>query len=307
MKKQRVLVLLAAGMGSRYGGLKQIDPIDAAGNLIIDFSIYDAIRAGFHDLVFIIKHEIEQDFMDAIGSRISRRANVKCAFQEMNKLPHGLKAPEGRTKPLGTTHALLCARDEIGGRPFAVINSDDYYGTSAYRVIYDALCHAQDKDTYDYYMVGYELGKTVTDHGSVARGICVTDGKGHLTGIDERTRVEKYPGGIHFTEDGEHWVDVPADTTVSMNLWGYTPGFLKELEARFPAFLDKALAENPIKGEFFLPLAVSQLIAEKKATVTVLTSPDKWYGVTYAADKPAVVAALRRMTDEGKYPDGLWK
>ena len=232
---------------------------------------------------------------------------IRYAYQELDDIPAGYTVPEGRTKPWGTCHAVLCAREAIGDAPFAVINADDYYGTSAYWVIYDALCHAQDKDTYDYYMVGYELGKTVTDHGSVARGICVTDGKGHLTGIDERTRVEKYPGGIHFTEDGEHWVDVPADTTVSMNLWGYTPGFLKELEARFPAFLDKALVENPIKGEFFLPLAVSQLIEEKKATVTVLTSPDKWYGVTYAADKPAVVAALRRMTDEGKYPDGLWK
>ena len=308
MARKPILVVMAAGMGSRYGGLKQIDPVGSQGEAILDYSLYDAHKAGFDTAVIIIKEAIRKDFMETVGERLKKcPMEIRYAYQELDDIPAGYTVSEGRTKPWGTCHAVLCAREAIGDAPFAVINADDYYGTSAYRVIYDALCHAQDKDTYDYYMVGYELGKTVTDHGSVARGICVTDGKGHLTGIDERTRVEKYPGGIHFTEDGEHWVDVPADTTVSMNLWGYTPGFLKELEARFPAFLDKALAENPIKGEFFLPLAVSQLIGEKKATVTVLTSPDKWYGVTYAADKPAVVAALRRMTDEGKYPDGLWK
>ena len=300
MARKPILVVMAAGMGSRYGGLKQIDPVGSQGEAILDYSLYDAHKAGFDTAVIIIKEAIRKDFMETVGERLKKcPMEIRYAYQELDDIPAGYTVPEGRTKPWGTCHAVLCAREAIGDAPFAVINADDYYGTSAYRVIYDALCHAQDKDTYDYYMVGYELGKTVTDHGSVARGICVTDGKGHLTGIDERTRVEKYPGGIHFTEDGEHWVDVPSDTTVSMNLWGYTPGFLKELEARFPAFLDKALVENPIKGEFFLPLAVSQLIGEKKATVTVLTSPDKWYGVTYAADKPAVVAALRRMTDEG--------
>ena len=278
MARKPILVVMAAGMGSRYGGLKQIDPVGSQGEAILDYSLYDAHKAGFDTAVIIIKEAIRKDFMETVGERLKKcPMEIRYAYQELDDIPAGYTVPEGRTKPWGTCHAVLCAREAIGDAPFAVINADDYYGTSAYRVIYDALCHAQDKDTYDYYMVGYELGKTVTDHGSVARGICVTDGKGHLTGIDERTRVEKYPGGIHFTEDGEHWVDVPADTTVSMNLWGYTPGFLKELEARFPAFLDKALAENPIKGEFFLPLAVSQLIAEKKATVTVLTSPDKWY------------------------------
>ena len=306
MKKQPVLVLLAAGMGSRYGGLKQIDPIDAAGNLIIDFSIYDAIRAGFHDLVFIIKHEIEQDFMDAIGSRISRRANVKCAFQEMNKLPHGLKAPEGRTKPLGTTHALLCARDEIGGRPFAVINSDDYYGPAAYKQLYEFL--AGDTPSDEQLMIGYKLENTLTENGSVARGVCMADENGYLTRINERTRIEQYDGGIHFTEDGgESWTDLPADTIVSMNLWGFMPSFITEIQNRFSAFLDKALVENPMKGEYFLPLPVAQIIDDGVGSVKVLTSPDKWFGVTYAADKPMVVAALRKLTDDGLYPDGLWK
>ena len=232
---------------------------------------------------------------------------IRYAYQELDDIPAGYTVPEGRTKPWGTCHAVLCAREAIGDAPFAVINADDYYGTSAYRVIYDALCHAQDKDTYDYYMVGYELGKTVTDHGSVARGICVTDGKGHLTGIDERTRVEKYPGGIHFTEDGEHWVDVPADTTVSMNLWGYTSSFLKELEARFPTFLDKALAENPIKGEFFLPLAVSQLIGEKESHGHGADFPRQM--VRRDLRRRQACGGSRPAPDDrrGKYPDGLWK
>ena len=307
MASKPVLVVMAAGMGSRYGGLKQIDPVGSQGEAILDYSLYDAHKAGFDTAVIIIKEAIRKDFMDTVGQRLKRcPMEIRYAYQELDKLPAGYTVPEGRTKPWGTCHAVMCARDAIGDAPFAVINADDYYGSSAFRVVYDALCKAQDGETYDYCMVGYELSKTVTEHGSVARGVCVTDGKSYLTGIVERTRIETYPGGIHYTEDGETWVDLAPDTTVSMNLWGYTPGFLNELEARFPAFLDKALVENPIKGEFFLPLAVEQLIEEKKATVKVLTSPDKGYGVTYAADKPTVVAALRRMTDEGKYPDGLW-
>ena len=248
MKKQPVLVLLAAGMGSRYGGLKQIDPIDAAGNLIIDFSIYDAIRAGFHDLVFIIKHEIEQDFMDAIGSRISRRANVKCAFQEMSKLPHGLKAPEGRTKPLGTTHALLCARDEIGGRPFAVINSDDYYGPAAYKQLYEFL--AGDTPSDEQLMIGYKLENTLTENGSVARGICEVDGEGFLTHIVERRRIFKREHGGAFTEDdGKTFIELPEGTPVSMNCWGFKPDILPMLEDVFKANFEAGIKENPAKYE----------------------------------------------------------
>ena len=306
MMNKPVLVVLAAGMGSRYGGLKQIDALGGNGEAILDYSIYDAYQAGFRTAVILIKEAIREDFMATVGKRLaSSPMEIRYAYQELNKLPAGYSVPEGRVKPFGTGHAIICAGEEVGNAPFVVINADDFYGRTAFQKMYEFLSAAT--DPFDYCMVGYELGKTVTDNGSVARGVCSTDAQGNLTTITERTRIEKYPGGIHFTEDGEHWVDVPADTTVSMNLWGYTPSFLKELEARFPAFLDKALVENPIKGEFFLPLAVSQLIGEKKATVTVLTSPDKWYGVTYAADKPAVVAALRRMTDEGKYPDGLWK
>ena len=308
MSKKPVLVIMAAGMGSRYGGLKQIDPVGSCGEAILDYSLYDAYEAGFETAVIIIKEAIKKDFMETVGKRLEKAPiEIRYAYQELDKLPEGYSVPEGRTKPWGTSHAVLCAKKEIGGAPFAVLNSDDYYGKSAFKVIYDYLCQAEDKEKYDYCMVGYELGKTVTDNGSVARGVCETDENGYLTGINERTKIEKYEAGIHFTEDdGNTWTDVPADATVSMNMWGYTPSFIQEIENRFPAFLDRALSGNTGKAEFFLPVTVSQLLAEDKATVKVLTSPDKWYGVTYAADKPVVVAALKEMAAEGKYPNGLW-
>ena len=301
-----VLVVMAAGMGSRYGGLKQIDPVGSHGEAILDYSIYDAYEAGFETTVIIIKDAIRKDFMDTVGARLEKSPmEIRYAYQELDKLPAGYTNPEGRVKPWGTCHAVLCAKDVIGDAPFAVINADDYYGKSAFKVIYDYL--STNEDPNGYCMVGFQLGNTVTDHGSVARGVCVANAEGYLTKIDERTRIEKYEGGIHYTVDGENWVDVPAETTVSMNMWGYMPSFLKELESGFPKFLDKALVENPMKGEYFLPLAVDKLINSGEATVKVLTSPDKWYGVTYAADKPMVVAALQGMTADGKYPDGLWK
>ena len=308
MSKKPVLVVMAAGMGSRYGGLKQIDPVGSCGEAILDYSLYDAHEAGFETAVIIIKEAIKKDFMDTVGKRLQKAPlEIRYAYQELDKLPEGYSVPEGRTKPWGTSHAVLCAKEEIGDAPFAVLNADDYYGKSAFKVIYNYLCQAQDKEKYDYCMVGYELGKTVTDNGSVARGVCQTDDCGNLIAVHERTKIEKYAGGIHYTEDdGASWTDVPAETTVSMNMWGYTSSFLKEIEARFPAFLDRALSGNTAKAEFFLPVTVSQLLEEGKATVKVLTSPDKWYGVTYAADKPMVVAALREMAEEGKYPDSLW-
>ena len=308
MAKKPILVVMAAGMGSRYGGLKQIDPVGSQGEAILDYSLFDAHEAGFETAVIIIKEAIREDFMATVGKRLEKcPMEIRYAYQELNKLPEGSAVPEGRVKPWGTCHAVLCAKDEIDGAPFAVINADDYYGKSAYRVIYNALCQAQDGQKYDYCMVGYQLGNTVTDNGSVARGICQTDEQNFLTQVVEQTRIEKYEGGIHYTEDGEAWVDVPAETIVSMNMWGYTPSFLKELEARFPLFLDTLAVQNPEKAEFFLPFAVENLLSEGKATVKVLQSPDKWYGVTYAADKPQVVAALKQKTEEGLYPDGLWK
>ena len=304
-----VLVVMAAGMGSRYGGLKQIDPVGSQGEAILDYSIYDAYEAGFRTAVIIIKEAIREDFMQTVGKRLERSPmEIRYAYQELDKLPEGYSVPEGRTKPWGTSHAVLCAKEAIGDAPCAVINADDYYGKSAFRVIYDYLVKAADGEKYDYCMVGYELGKTVTDNGSVARGICETDENGNLTVINERTKIEKYEGGIHFTEDdGASWTDVSADTTVSMNMWGYTSSFLTEIEARFPAFLDAALSGNTAKAEFFLPVTVAALLAENKAAVKVLHSADKWYGVTYAADKPMVVAALQEMTEKGLYPaKGLW-
>ena len=305
MAKKPVLVVMAAGMGSRYGGLKQIDPVGSQGEAILDYSIYDAHQAGFETVVIIIKEAIRKDFMETVGKRLEKApVEIRYAYQELDKLPAGITIPEGRTKPWGTSHAVLCAREQIDGAPFAVINADDYYGKAAFKVIFDALSSMTDPN--GYCMVGYELGKTVTENGSVARGVCQTDDKGYLTEVIERTSIETYEGGIRYQENGEY-TDLPADTTVSMNMWGFMPGFLDEIDARFGAFLKDAIPNNPLKCEYFLPLPVSQLIKEGKATVKVLTSPDRWFGVTYAADKPVVVAALKAMTDEGKYPDGLWK
>jgi len=307
MTKKPVLVVMAAGMGSRYGGLKQIDPVGSCGEAILDYSVYDAHEAGFDTIVIIIKEAIKKDFMETVGARLAKApVEIRYAYQELDKLPEGYTVPEGRTKPWGTSHAVLCAKDAIDGAPFAVINADDYYGKSAFKVIYDALCQAQDGEKFDYCMVGYEVGKTVTENGSVARGVCYADENGYLTEVVERTRIEKYDGGIHYTEDGTNWVELTEDTIVSMNMWGFTPSFLAEIERGFAAFLDKTLAENPLKGEYFLPFVVQNLLSADQATVKVLTSPDKWYGVTYAADKPVVVAALREKTAQGMYPDGLW-
>ena len=304
-----VLVVMAAGMGSRYGGLKQIDPVGSHGEAILDYSLFDAHEAGFETAVIIIKKAIEKDFMETVGERLKKcPMEIRYAYQEVEKnIPQGYQIPAERSKPWGTSHAVLCAQKEIGDAPFAVINADDYYGKSAYKVIYDFLSQAQDGEFYDFCMVGYQLGNTVTDNGSVARGICTTDDNGYLTQVVERTKIEKYDGGIHFTEDdGATWTDVPAETNVSMNMWGFTPVFLEEIAARFPEFLAVDVPKNPAKAEFFLPRTVSELLSEKKATVKVLESADKWYGVTYAADKPQVVAALKAMAEDGKYPDGLW-
>ena len=305
MTKKPVLVVMAAGMGSRYGGLKQIDPVGSHGEAILDYSLFDAHEAGFETAVIIIKEAIKKDFMDTVGKRLENcPMEIRYAYQEMDKaLPAGFAVPEGRTKPWGTSHAVLCAREEIGDAPFAVINSDDYYGKQSFREIYNFL-----SDTTDgcFCMVGYQLGKTVTDNGSVARGVCQTNEQDYLTAIVERTRIEKYENGIHFTVDGENWEDLSADTPVSMNMWGYTPAFLAELAARFPKFIAEEVPANPAKAEMFLPMTVGQLLEEGKATVKVLRTADQWFGVTYAADKPVVVAALKAMADEGQYPDGLW-
>lgn len=303
--KKPILVVMAAGMGSRYGGLKQMDPVGANGEVILDYSVFDARRAGFETVVFIIKREIEADFKARIGSRIEPHMEVRYAYQDLHDLPEGYAVPEGRVKPWGTGQAIIAGRDVIDA-PFAVINADDYYGVECFRRLYDFL--TQPRGAGEYCMVGYLLRNTVTDNGSVARGVCASDGAGNLTVINERTRIEKHPGGIHYTEDdGQSWVELDPDTLVSMNMWGFQPELVGVLQQRFPAFLDQALAENPMKGEYLLPNVVRDLLSEGKATVKVLSSPDKWYGVTYQEDKPCVVQAMADKAAQGIYPTPLWK
>lgn len=301
--KKPVLVIMAAGMGSRYGGLKQIDPIDEQGHIIIDFSIYDAIKAGFEKVIFIIKKENEEAFKEVIGNRMEKKIQVEYVYQELNKLPEGVQIPEGRQKPFGTGHAVLCCKDVIDG-PFTVINADDYYGRDAYKVIYDYLVSHQDDEKYRYTMVGYALKNTLTDNGHVARGVCETDEAGFLTDIHERTHIEKRNGGAAYTEDdGATWHELPMDSTVSMNMWGFSKSILKELEAGFQKFLKEELPKNPLKGEYFLPFAVDELLQQNKASVQVLTSGDKWYGVTYKEDKEMVINAIAGLKKQGMYPE----
>ncbi|MDD3277664.1 MAG: sugar phosphate nucleotidyltransferase [Lachnospiraceae bacterium] len=306
-KKKPVLVIMAAGMGSRYGGLKQIDPVDAEGDIIMDFSIYDAKKAGFEKVVFIIKKAIEKDFKEHVGNRISEQMEVAYVYQELDKLPEGFSVPEGRVKPYGTGHAILCCLEEIDG-PFAVINADDYYGAHAFHEIYQYLATHEDDGMYRYCMVGYILGNTLTDNGHVARGVCSTDSDNHLTSICERTHIEREKEGAAYTEDeGATWQEIDINSVVSMNMWGFGASILPELNNRFAAFLNSSLQTNPLKGEYFLPSVVQELLEEKKATVEVLKSEDKWYGVTYKEDKAVVTAAIQDMKDRGIYPKNLWE
>lgn len=305
--KKPVLVIMAAGMGSRYGGLKQIDPVDNEGHIIMDFSIYDAKRAGFEKVVFIIKKAIEKEFKAGIGDRISQYMDVEYVYQELDTLPEGFEVPDGRVKPFGTGHAILSCKDVVDG-PFAVINADDYYGVHAFQEIYNYLTENEDDEKYHYAMVGYILSNTLTENGYVSRGICEMDKDAFLTGITERTHIEQRDMGVQFTEDdGKTWEDVAADSIVSMNMFGFTASMLKELECRFPEFFGKGLKENPMKCEYFLPSVVSDLIEEDKADVKVLRSEDRWYGITYKEDKEAVVSAVQKLKDTGVYPQHLWE
>lgn len=305
--KEPILVIMAAGMGSRYGGLKQMDPVGPDGEAILDYSLFDARRAGFKRAIILIKHEIEEDFMRLVGNRLAGQMDeVRFAFQQLDKLPAGFQVPQGRVKPWGTGHAVLCCRELIDA-PFAVINADDYYGVDCFRLAYETLCGLKDDEKARYIMVGYQLRNTLTDNGHVSRGVCTVDENGFLTDIHERTHIIKTVDGALYTEDGQTYHKLPEDALVSMNLWGFTPGILDALAEDFAAFLSEQVPANPLKAEIYLPAVVSRLLREDKATVRVLPSPDKWYGVTYQADKPVVKAALLRMAEEGLYPRPLWE
>jgi hypothetical protein len=300
------LVVLAAGIGSRYGGLKQVDPIGPHGEMIIDYSVFDALRAGFDRVVFVISREIEEAFRDRVGRTVERQCDTAYVFQRIDDLPPGMPVPPGRKKPWGTAHATLCSQPAVHS-PFSAINADDFYGRTAFAAIADFLSAGRPGDGVPAYcMVGYRLGNTLTEHGHVARGVCTVDKDGCLLNIREIVRIERADGAARHTEDSTHWSALPLDTTVSMNMWGFRPDLYAELAARFPRFLE-ANRDNLEKAEFFLPTVVGELIAENRATVRVLKTDEQWHGVTYAADKERVKAAIADMVRQGLYPEKLWE
>lgn len=300
------LVIMAAGMGSRYGGLKQIEPVGPNGEIIMDYSIYDALKANFGKVVFIIKKEIEEAFKQTIGDRISSIIDTVYVYQEVEAyMPSNYSAPEGRVKPWGTAHAVLCCKDVVD-TPFAVINADDFYGSTSFQEIGKYLSEVKDsEDFYNYAMIGFQLENTLTEHGTVARGVCTVDSYNYLVDITERTKIKKFEEEAKFTEDGESWISIPKESTVSMNTWGFTPSIFKELEAGFMKFLEKNKA-NILKAEYFIPSVVDSLIKEEKAKVKVLKSKEQWYGVTYKEDKPMVHEAINKLIKSGIYPEKLW-
>ncbi len=298
------LIIMAAGLGSRYGGLKQIDPVDTDGCAIIDYSIFDAVRAGFEQIILVIKREIEQDFIDTVVKRTQGRVKLQFSYQDLLNVPEGVSIPEGRVKPWGTAHAVLSAKNLVDG-PFAAINADDFYGRHAYQQIFDFLNGR--KDPSQHAMVGFRLKNTLTDFGYVSRGVCQTDAEGYLTSIIERVRIEKYDGGIGFTEDnGQTYTNLAPDTLVSMNMWGFGSSMMGEIERRFKQYLLENIPKNPLKCEYFLPYVPDCLIREGAGSVSVLPTEDHWYGVTYSEDMPFVRERIARLKSEGHYPEHLW-
>ncbi|OPX45408.1 hypothetical protein CLHUN_07780 [Ruminiclostridium hungatei] len=306
MINKATLVIMAAGMGSRYGGLKQIDPVGPNGEIIMEYSIYDAIKAGFGKVVFIIKKEIEETFREVVGKKIEGLVEVEYVYQSLGNLPGGFDVPEGRVKPWGTGHAVLSAGKAVK-TPFAVINADDFYGAETYRLLYDFLSGNQDSPgKYKYCMVGFILENTLTENGHVARGVCNVDTAGNLMDINERTKIMNFGDQTKYTEDDRDWIVIPKGNIVSMNTWGFNPSLFNELEEQFPIFLEKS-RDNILKAEFFLPTVVDNLIKTGKADVKVLSTNDRWYGVTYQEDKPVVRQSIGNMVLEGKYPARLWE
>lgn len=303
-----VLAIMAAGMGSRYGGLKQIEPIGANGELLIDYSVYDAMRAGFSKIVFIIKREMDRDFREIAGDRIGRRIDVAYAYQELDDLPPGYAVPDGRVKPWGTVQALLAARRAMDG-PFAAINADDYYGPSAFNTIHGWLTGpGVDDGKLHYAMVGYQIENTLSDEGGVTRGVCKEDVNGFLSSVKECRGIERAPGGARFPgEVNNGWTELPAGTLVSMNFWGLNQGFMHTAQRAFPEFLDENLKKDPMKCEFLLPTEINRQMREGLANVEVLRSSDIWYGMTYKEDRRIVTEAMAKKHADGLYPTPLWK
>ncbi|MBZ4674958.1 MAG: hypothetical protein BWZ06_01577 [Bacteroidetes bacterium ADurb.BinA261] len=296
------LFVLAAGMGSRYGGLKQLDGVGPSGETIMDYSIYDAVHAGFGKLVFVIRKSFEKDFREKIVKKYEHKIPVELVFQDLDNLPAGFSVPEGREKPWGTNHAVMMGKDVIH-EPFAVINADDFYGRESYKVLADYLSEL-DNTRNQYCMIGYRVGNTLSESGTVARGICETDAEGNLTGVVERTQVMRIDGEVKYKDENDQWISIPDNTPVSMNMWGFTPDYFEYSEKYFVEFLKKNI-QNP-KAEFFIPLVVNELIVNNTAKVKVLDTPSKWFGVTYAEDRPGVVAKLQQLVDDGVYPSPLW-
>lgn len=307
MAKEPVIVVLAAGLGSRYGGIKQITPVGACKEKLLDYSLYDAKMAGFEKVVFVIREDLLADFESEVFANIRPFMEVEYVFQKQDAIPAGFSVPEGRAKPWGTAHAVLSAGELLKDTPFAVINADDFYGRQAFHEMYHFLKSAQDGEKMAFSMVGYQLSNTVTENGTVSRGVCETD-NGYLTTVVERTKIAKRADGIAYTEDdGETWVSLPESTTVSMNLFGFTPGVILEMNKRFVTFFENEVPENPLNSEFLLPFVVNDLIKEGKATVKMLRSSDRWYGVTYQEDRETVVEGIKQLSKDGVYPSPLWQ
>jgi hypothetical protein len=304
--REPTLIVMAAGMGSRYGGLKQMDPVTAAGEIIIDFSLYDAMMAGFKKVVFVIKKEMEADFRLLIDDRAGRHLETAYAFQELSDLPRGYAAPAERVKPWGTSHAARSCRHLVDGS-FAIINADDFYGADAFRMMYEYLEKAEDGEKYQYAMVGYTLEKTLTEHGAVARGVCAVDENDRLKRIVERKKILRRGDQICFADENAEWTPVPGNSLVSMNFWGFTPSMMRKIEEGFPAFLDAALAGDALGAEYRLPTTVDDLLRSGQADVHILRTEDRWYGVTYKEDKPFVRDALQALKDKGVYPEQIWR
>ena len=299
------LLLLAAGMGSRYGGLKQLDGLGPNGETIMDYSIYDAIKAGFGKIVFVIRKDFEEDFRKKILAKYEGHIPAELVFQSLDALPAGFTVPVGREKPWGTNHAVMMAKDVIK-EPFCVINCDDFYNRDSFMVVGKFLSELPADAKNNYAMVGFRVGNTLSENGTVARGVCATDAEGHLTTVVERTEVMRVNGAVSYKDEEGKWVTIADNTPVSMNMWGFTPDYFEHSEAYFKAFLYDSKNMENLKAEFFIPLMVNKLINEKTATVKVLDTTSKWFGVTYSADRAGTVARIQSLIDEGVYPSKLF-